>query len=93
MQVGFSKDEVKKYTFHAWRHFYTSYMLTKLGKKLLKTQTGHKTDEMLYHYGEHELEGDREIIEATGREVFAGLLPEPSLKIVSNNTQLIKAVS
>ena len=57
-------------------------MIRKLDKKLLKSQTGHKTDEMLAHYGNHETEGDREIIQATGRETFAGLLPERTKVLV-----------
>jgi len=75
-QIGFTKDEAAKYLFHGWRHFFTSYMIRRLDKKLLKSQTGHKTDVMLAHYGNHETEGDRAIIQATEREAFAGLLPE-----------------
>ena len=82
VQIGYSKDEAKKYTFHGWRHFFTSYMIRKLDKKLLKSQTGHKTDVMLAHYGDHELEGDREIIQATEREAFAGLLPDQTKMLV-----------
>jgi hypothetical protein len=76
IQIGFTECEAKKYMFHGWRHFFTSYMIRKLDKKLLKSQTGHLTDEMLAYYGDHELDGDREIIQATERETFAGLLPE-----------------
>ncbi|MDR2701801.1 MAG: site-specific integrase [Spirochaetaceae bacterium] len=76
IQIGFTKSEAAKYMFHGWRHFFTSYMIRKLDKKLLKSQTGHLTDEMLAHYGDHETDGDREIIQATEREAFAGLLPE-----------------
>jgi hypothetical protein len=75
IQIGFTKDEAAKYLFHGWRHFFTSYMIKKLNKKLLKTQTGHLTDEMLDLYGDHETEGDKELIQATEREAFAGLLP------------------
>jgi len=76
VQIGYSIEEAKKYVFHGWRHFYTSYMIKRLDRKLLKSQTGHKTDEMLMYYADHETEGDREIIQATEREIFAGLLPE-----------------
>jgi integrase len=76
VKVGFSKDEAKAYMFHAWRHFFTSYMIKKLDKKLLKGETGHKTDIMLALYSDHETEGDREIIQATKRETFGGLLPD-----------------
>ena len=51
-------------------------MMGKLDKKLLKSQTGHKTDVMLAHYGEHEIEGDRQLIQQKERETFAGLIPE-----------------
>jgi len=80
VKVGFTEKEAEKYDFHGWRHFYTSYMVRILDKKLLKSQTGHKTDVMLAHYADHETEGDKEIIQAKEREVFAGLLPETALK-------------
>ncbi len=75
-QVGFTEQESQKHLFHGWRHFFTAYMIRKLDKKLLKSQTGHLTDEMLTHYGNHETEGDRELIQAQERETFAGLLPD-----------------
>jgi len=73
---GFSKDEAQKYLFHGWRHFYTSYLMGKLEKKLLKSQTGHLTDAMLSHYGEHQTEGDRKIIQATAISTFREMLPD-----------------
>ena len=78
-KIGYSKDDAKKYDFHGWRHFFTSYMAKKLDKKLLKTQTGHITDEMIDHYADHETVGDRELIQSAKREAFAGLIPEPVL--------------
>ena len=57
-------------------------MIRRLDKKLLKSQTGHKTDVMLAHYADHAIDGDREIIQTVGRETFAGLLPE-SPKLVT----------
>jgi len=93
LKIGFDKNEVKKYLFHSWRHFFTSYMIKKLDKKLLKSQTGHLTDEMLYHYGDHETDGEREIIKATEREIFAGLLPERPKVLVFKNEQDKKAVN
>jgi integrase len=88
VKIGFSKDEAAKYLFHGWRHFYTSYMIKKLDKKLLKSQTGHRTDEMLAHYGNHETDGDREIIQVTSKETFAGLLPER--EIIPENVLLLE---
>jgi hypothetical protein len=51
-------------------------MIKKLDKKLLKSQTGHLTDDMVTLYSDHETEGDRVIIQTTQKEIFAGLLPE-----------------
>ena len=79
VKIGFSAEQAAQYMFHGWRHFYTSYMVKKLDKKLLKSQTGHKTDIMLDHYSDHETVGDRELIQATQRETFAGLLPQKVL--------------
>ena len=66
-------------------------MIRRLGKKLLKSQTGHKTDVMLAHYGNHRTEGDRKIIQVTEREAFAGLLPERSKLLVFKKDQQAQA--
>jgi integrase len=80
--IGFTKDEAAKYLFHGWRHFFTAYMVRKLDKKLLKSQTGHKTDDMIELYGDHEIVGDRATIQAMTKETFARLIPEPPKKIL-----------
>jgi len=54
-------------------------MVKKLYKKLLKSQTGHLTDDMINLCSDHETVGDRELIQAKLRETFAGLIPEPTL--------------
>jgi len=87
IKIGFSKDEAAKYLFHGWRHFFTSYMVRKLDKKLLKSQTGHKTDIMLARYSDHELTGDKELIQAAERETFAGLLPQRVLLLEYKGNQ------
>jgi integrase len=87
MLTGFSKDDAARYDFHSWRHFFTSYMSGKLDKKLLKSQTGHKTDIMLDLYSDHETVGDRELIQAKQRETFAGLLPEQVLLLEYKKNQ------
>ena len=53
-------------------------MAKKLDKKLLKSQTGHLTDDMINLYCDHETVGDRELIQEKQRETFAGLIPEPT---------------
>jgi len=88
LQVGLSKEETEKYMFHSWRHFFTSYMVKKLDRKLLKSQTGHLTDEMIELYSDHETEGDRETIHNVSKETFAGLLPERSNVIAFKNKPL-----
>lgn len=82
MQIKFTKDEAAKYLFHGWRHFFTSYMVRKLDKKLLKSQTGHKTDDMIELYSDHEIVGDRATIQAITKETFADLIPEPPKPIL-----------
>ena len=69
MEIGFTEKEVARYDFHGWLHFYTSYMVKKLEKKFLKSQTGHLTDVMVEHYSDHETVGDRELIQAKQREL------------------------
>ena len=75
IMIGYTETKAAQYMFHGWRHFFTSYMIRRLDKKLLKSQTGHKTDVMLAHYADHCIEGDRELIQAQEREAFAGILP------------------
>ena len=78
-KIGYSKDNANKFDFHGWRHFFTSYMVKKLDKKLVKDETGHLTDEMIDHYANHKTVGERELIQSAKREAFAGLIPEPVL--------------
>jgi integrase len=73
--IGMSHASASVYVFHAWRHFFTTYMRGKLEKKLLKDQTGHLTDVMFDHYGDHRTERDREAIRQAQLEVFGALVP------------------
>lgn len=75
-QMGMAEEEVKKVTFHAWRHFYTTYMRGKVDDKLLKSQTGHKTLEMLNHYSNHQIEGDIELIKEAQKATFEDIIPQ-----------------
>ncbi|GBR76119.1 integrase [Candidatus Termititenax persephonae] len=74
--IGMSEVDSKKYTFHSWRHFYTSYMRDKITDKLLQSQTGHKSNRMLKHYSNHTIDGDTERIQQAQATTFSGLLPE-----------------
>jgi integrase len=72
---GVSEAVTNGFTFHGWRHFYTTYMRKKVEDKLLQSQTGHKTLPMLEHYSAHRLPGDRDKIRDAQVEVFSSLLP------------------
>jgi integrase len=93
VKVGYTAEEAEGFDFHGWRHFYTSYMVKYLDKKLLKSQTGHKTDCMLTLYADHEIEGDKEIIHAKQLEVFSRLLPEQKNVIANRTKPLMIAAS
>jgi integrase len=76
VEIGLSVEGARQYTFHGWRHFYSSYMAARIDAKLLMTQTGHKTEAMIKGlYGAHRIAGDVERIEAAQIEQFSALLP------------------
>ena len=72
---GVSEAAANGFSFHGWRHFFTTYMRKKVDDKLLQSQTGHKTIPMLNRYSDHLLPGDRDKIREAQREVFSSLLP------------------
>jgi integrase len=74
--IGMSKESAQVYTFHGWRHFFTSYMREMVNEKLLQRQTGHKTLQMLDHYSNHMISGDRERLRTAQLEAFSEFLPE-----------------
>jgi integrase len=76
VKTGMTEQSAKAYTFHAWRHFFTSYMRDRVNEKQLKSQTGHKTLPMIDLYGGHKIAGDRERIQQAQRETFKDLIPE-----------------
>jgi integrase len=75
VKIGMSEAAAGTYTFHGWRHYFTSYMRERVNAKLLKSQTGHKSDSMLALYSKHVIAGDRDQIRDAQRAVFGGLLP------------------
>lgn len=70
VEVGMTPEETKKYFFHGWRHYYTSYMVNSLSDRLVQSQTGHKTKEMLEHYADHEHSADSKEIMAVQQNTF-----------------------
>jgi integrase len=79
IKSGMSKESSRVYTFHSWRHFFTSYMRDKVNEKLLQQQTGHREISMLRHYSEHRIAGDKERIQMAQIESFGKLLPDYSV--------------
>lgn len=73
-KIGMSKEDSKKYCFHAWRHFYAAYMKDRINAKLLQSQTGHKTLAMLEHYSNHKINGDDEQIIQAQIGVFGDIV-------------------
>jgi integrase len=73
-KVGMKKTDTKNYCFHAWRHFYASYMADHISTKLLQSQTGHKTTAMLEHYSNHRIAGDDEQIQNAQISLFGGIV-------------------
>lgn len=76
IKTGMTEDDARQITFHAWRHFYTTYMSDKVNQKALQSQTGHKTASMLEHYANHQtLEEAKEII-AAQTQLFSTIFAE-----------------
>ena len=74
VDAGMNPADAKQMTFHAWRHFYTTYMADKVNRKALQSQTGHKTEIMLEHYAAHQTAEDAQLITAAQAEVFGAIL-------------------
>jgi integrase len=72
---GLSESAALRFSFHGWRHFFTTYMRPKVEDKLLQSQTGHNTLKMIDRYSDHILPGDRDKIREAQVKVFSPLLP------------------
>lgn len=73
-KINMDEAEVKNITFHAWRHFYATYMSDKINPKTLQKQTGHKTAAILEHYTNHETKEEAVIITNAQKKVFGILI-------------------
>ncbi len=73
-KIGITNQESKEYTFHGWRHFYTSYMADIVNQRALQSQTGHKTIEMLEHYSNHQIESDIDQIQQAQLAIFGDIV-------------------
>lgn len=74
VKAGMQKQDAEKITFHAWRHFYATYMAPRVNQRALQSQTGHKTKAMLEHYSNHQTLEEAEVIKIAQREVFGELV-------------------
>jgi integrase len=74
IKTGMGRESSGAYTFHGWRHYFTTYMRDRVNEKLLQSQTGHKTLAMLGLYGDHRKAGDRERIQEAQIEAFGSLI-------------------
>jgi len=74
VKAGMSKDDASKITFHAWRHFYATYMADRVNQKALQSQTGHKTQAMLEHYAAHQTAEEARLIMDAQNEVFGKVI-------------------
>lgn len=72
--AGMEKESANKITFHAWRHFYTTYMAERVNQKALQSQTGHKTEAMLEHYAAHQTLEDAKLIMGAQSAVFGDVV-------------------
>ena len=78
IKAGMDKETAKKMTFHAWRHFYTTYMADKVNQKALQSQTGHKSQVMLEHYAAHQTMEEAKLIMGAQQRIFGAVLhPAP----------------
>jgi integrase len=75
VKTGMPRTSADEYEFHGWRNYFTSYMRDKINLKLLKSQTGHKTDAMIFKYSDHLLPGERELVRQAQMEAFGALVP------------------
>ncbi len=60
--------------FHSWRHWYATNMADRLDARTVQKATGHKTEAMLEHYADHELEGDLARLGVAAGEAFGRLI-------------------
>lgn len=74
VEAGMNPADAKGMTFHAWRHFYTTYMADKVNQRALQSQTGHKSQIMLEHYASHQTAEEARLITAAQAEVFGSIL-------------------
>ena len=63
-------EDPMKYTFHAWRHYFATYMKDRVRNSALQKQTGHKDLAVLEHYASHGTSADDESMENAQRELF-----------------------
>lgn len=74
VRAGMSEQDVKKITFHGWRHFFATYMHGTVEDKLLQQTIGHKTHTMLEHYSNHKRVQDEKLFVDAQHKVFSSIV-------------------
>jgi integrase len=76
-KIGISEElrKQRNVTFHSWRHFFNSYLRTKIPDAKLQRLTGHKTLEMTDHYTHFNLEDYEDVLLV--QEEMLRLEPKP----------------
>lgn len=74
VEAGMDENDAKNFSFHSWRHFYTTYMIDRVNSKALQSQTGHKSKIMLEHYANHQTLEDQRIITKAQENIFGAMI-------------------
>lgn len=82
LRIGVAEGDTMKYTFHAWRHYFATYMKDRVRDSALQKQTGHKDLSVLVHYASHETREDDASVIAAQTELFGKAVSEiPEIEI------------
>lgn len=82
LRIGVAEEETMKYTFHAWRHYFATYMKDRVRDSALQKQTGHKDISVLEHYASHGTSEDDEKMMSAQSEIFGKAVSEiPGIEI------------
>ena len=69
IEISDEQRRARNITFHSWRHFFNSFLKTKVADVKLQRITGHRTQEMTEHYTTFRLEDFQDVLEIQ-EEIF-----------------------
>lgn len=73
-RIGFGKDAAARYTFHAWRHYFTTYMNGRVDVSVLSRNNGHSVAMINDRYGNHQRVDDMARLAEAQAELFGGFV-------------------